>query len=104
MTHALAEQRARERALYAQDPTRARERAEHLMTFAAGLDDAGHPELARRARLAAYDVFELVDKLRSEQSVRRELQRRNAELERIVLKAVYQEVIREERRQAARAK
>jgi HEPN domain-containing protein len=49
-------------------------RAHELTTFANGLDDAGMHDSARRLRLSSYDVVELVEELRAEQSGRRAMQ------------------------------
>ncbi|HEX6762892.1 MAG TPA: hypothetical protein VF094_08840 [Gaiellaceae bacterium] len=81
----------------------AADRADELILFSDAMEDAGHPELARRSRLAARDVLDLARMLEAERSARRSLQARNAEWERIVLKGVYQEILREEQRIAARA-
>ena len=54
--------------------SQARARAAELQVFAAGLDDGGHPETARRLRLAARDILDLVKALEAERSARRSIQ------------------------------
>jgi hypothetical protein len=49
-------------------------RARDLIEFANGLDEAGLSETARRSRVVARDLLELVDELRAERSARRAAQ------------------------------
>lgn len=51
-----------------------RKRAKELLVFADGIEDAGHPELARRSRVVARDVLRLTDQLNDERSARQHIQ------------------------------
>lgn len=51
-----------------------RDRAQALLVFCDGVEDAGHPELARRSRVVARDVLRLADELDRERSARRTVQ------------------------------
>ena len=53
---------------------RVAERASALVPFADGLADAGLLDTARRVRIAACDLAEIVDALRAERAARTEIQ------------------------------
>lgn len=50
------------------------ESARELITFADGVEDAGHPDLARRSRNVARETLWLLDQLSAERSARRAFQ------------------------------
>lgn len=52
----------------------ARHRANRLLVFADGFEDAGHPELASRSRVVARDVLRLAEELEAERSTRQAMQ------------------------------
>ena len=48
----------------------AADQARELLVFADGIEDAGHPELARRSRVVARDTIWLVEQLEAERAAR----------------------------------
>jgi hypothetical protein len=68
----------------------ARQQATALTHRANGLEDAGQTDLARECRLIATMLLETLDQLEAERSVRRTLQKRCDEYDRILGKAAYQ--------------
>ena len=52
----------------------ARDRAQELLVFADGFDDAGHLGLATRSRVVARDMLRLIDDLEAERSARQSVQ------------------------------
>lgn len=60
------------------------QRARELRLFADGIADAGHPELARRAGLAATDLARLVEEVRAERAARTSIQAQHAEAMRLL--------------------
>jgi len=77
----------------------ARCRAIEFELFAAGIDDAGQPETARRLRLAAQDLQDVTETLEAERSARRALQERAERLQAIVGQAAHNAPVTETDRQ-----
>jgi hypothetical protein len=71
------------------DPQVALARAERLLTATAHYDELGHHQLAAEARIVAGDVRELVAALEAERGMRRALQARTLEAERILGERAY---------------
>jgi len=66
------------------------QRADALMAFADGVEQAGWADYARKARDVARDVHELAHQLTAERSARQALQARCDELQTIIGKAAYE--------------
>lgn len=65
-------------------------RAHALIARAAGLEDAGQHDLAHEARYIANALLETLAELAQERAIRTAVQARNAQLQQILGKAVYQ--------------
>jgi hypothetical protein len=61
------------------------ERARELIVFADGVEEAGLPQYASRARMVAHDALELAEQLDAERSARQALQARLERTERLLL-------------------